>query len=78
MKTSILCIVAGFLLFWVIYLKLRISALRRQQEQFIRLLKRHVAEVTGDVEVVTFLKLWGKKVQCEEVDTSWTQRRDTK
>ncbi len=78
MTTLMLCIAAGLLLAWVIHLKLKISAQRRRQEHFVRLLKRHMSTLTGDVEVVTFLKTWGKKVQCDEVDTSWTQRRDAK
>ena len=75
MTEFILCIAAGCLLLWVVYLKLEISVLHRNQAKLMDLLQRHIKEMTGDVEVTTFLRGWGKKVKLEAVDTSWVQKR---
>jgi len=73
MTETILCVAAGCLLLWVVLLKLEISALQQQQAKLMGLLKRHLKDQTGDVEVTTFLRGWGKKVNVEEVDTSWVK-----
>lgn len=76
MTEFILCCAAGFLLLWVVVLKMEISALQKNQEELMNMLKRHIKEMTGDVEVTTVLRGWGKKVKLDEVDTSWVQKRD--
>ena len=75
MTEVILCIAAGCLLIWVVYLKAEVSALQKNQAKLMGLLKRQVKDQTGDVEITTILRGWGKKVNVEEVDTSWVKKR---
>jgi Tfp pilus assembly protein PilO len=72
---EILCVAAALLLVWVILLKLKIEALQKEQTKLMQLLKQHLDKMTGDVEVTSVLRGWGKRVQCEEVDTSWVKKK---
>ena len=75
MKEFLLCITAGCLLIWVVYLKLEINELLKQQKKLISILGRYLKDATGDIEISQALKWWGKKAQLEAVDTSWVQKR---
>ncbi|MCX7009853.1 MAG: hypothetical protein NTY53_21865 [Kiritimatiellaeota bacterium] len=73
MTETILCVVAGFLVLWIVNLKLEIGTLQKNQTKLLGLLKRQIKDQTSDVEVTTFLRGWGKKAFVEEVDTSWVK-----
>ena len=77
MTDFILCIAAGCLLLWVVILKREISLLQQNQTKLMGLLKRQLKDQTGDVEVTTIERGWGKKVELEGVDTSWVQKRNS-
>ncbi len=76
MSESVICLAAFFLLVWVLYLKQKIAELQRNQKKLLVLLKQQVKTQTGDVEVTTVLRGWGKKAYAEEEDTSWVMKRD--
>lgn len=73
MTEPILCVVAAFLLAWVFYLKKEITSLQQKLDKLSGHLKRQLKEQTGDVEITTIQRGWGKKVNVEEVDTSWVK-----
>ena len=76
MMEFFLCITSGCLLIWVVYLKLEISALTRDQKKIMGLLKNKVETMTGDVEITTVLRGWGKRAHPEE-EEMWVMKRDT-
>jgi len=76
MTECVLCLTACCLLVWVVYLKQKINALQQAQKKLLGLLKHKVESQTGDVEVTTVLRGWGKRANPEEEDTSWVMKRD--
>ena len=77
MTEFILCLAAGCLLLWVVFLKMEINIMNQKQRKLISLLKDQTEKMTGDLEVTRGREAWGKKVKTDEVDTSWVQKRDT-
>ena len=76
MRESIICLAAFCLLVWVVYLKQKINELNQNQKKLIGLLKQQVQTQTGDVDITTVQRGWGKRAHPEEEDVSWVLKRN--
>ena len=61
MSEFMLCVTALFLLSWVVYLKVEVRSLARKLEKLAHVVRSHLKEKTGDVELSDNVEVWGKK-----------------
>ena len=61
MSEFLLCITALFLLTWVVYLKVEVRSLAQKLEKLAQVVRSHLKEKTGDVELSRDPEVWGKK-----------------
>ena len=61
MSEFMLCVTALFLLSWVVYLKVEVRSLAQKLEKLAQVVRSHLKEKTGDVELSSNVEVWGKK-----------------